>query len=271
VSVDWSAVAVAGSAGGIGAAAAFLIVRRPKERPILFLILSLVFIAALHTAGRYYILEPLNKRRIDEELQQAIAGIPVYQALREFDRIEFDRVAGSLRESLVAGRSHDETVAHARALLSGLVNRYLPHADDAAAAQYVSVFLDELRQLQAHDAELCYRFVYPQGGPAIDLRSYVDEDTRMAELAALAEVIRSAGSRRRDVPTAEDVQADLLIVYQGLRETYGEDVDLLGNPTGPDVDRGKICALLTSFYGNALELPDSSGGRIIRYLFSDNE
>ncbi len=66
------------------------------------------------------------------------------------------------------------------------------------------------------------------------------------------------------------MQPDLLLVYEGLRAAYGEEVDLLGDPTKPDVDREKICALLTSFYDNVLELPDTSGGRIIRYLFSDS-
>ena len=56
-----------------------------------------------------------------------------------------------------------------------------------------------------------------------------------------------------------------------MREIYGEDVDLLGTPTDPGVDQGKICALLTSFYGGVLELPVGSGGQIIRYLFSDSE
>lgn len=269
--MDWTAVALAGSAGGIGAAAAFLIVRRPRRRPILFLVLSLAFIATLHIAGRLYILAPLNEKRIEDDLRQAIADIPVYQALRDYDRVEYDRLTGSLRDSLAAGRSRQETVAMAQALLSGLVNEYLPHADDAAAAHYVGVFVDELRQLRAHDPELCYHFVYPQDGPPVDLREYVDEPTRAAELAALAAVIRAAGSNPRSVPTAADVQADLLLVYQGLRDAYGEDVNLLGDPTAPDVDRGRICALLTSFYTNALELPDSSGGRIIRYLFSDSE
>lgn len=269
--MDWTAVAVAAGAGGIGAALAFLIVRRPKERPMLHLILSLALIGGLYVSGRFFILDPLDEKRIDEEMQQAIAGIPVYRALMEHDRIEYDRLTASLRESLVMGRSRDETIEHARALLSGMVNRYLPHADDVAAARYIEVFVDELRQLQSHDPELCYRFVYPQGGPSVDPVPHVDEETRTAEIAALAEVIRAAGSRRQEVPTAEDVQADLLIVYQRLRETYGDDVDLLGKPTAPDVDRGKICALLTSFYGNALDLPGSAGGRIIRYLFSDNE
>lgn len=269
--VDWIPIAVTAGSGALGAAVAYLIVRRPRQRPLAFLLLSLVLIAALHAAGRLYILDPLEKNRIDAELLQAISDIPVYQALREHDRIEYERLTGSLRQSLIAGRSRAETVARAQALLGGLINNYLPRAGDVAAARYVGVFTNELRQLRAHDADLCYRFVYPQDDGTVDVRAYVDEETRKADIAALAEVIRTAAGDPQPVPTADDVQADLMIVYQGLREVHGEDIALLGNPTAPDVDRAKICDLLTAFYGEVLELPEESGGRIIRYLFSDNE
>jgi len=93
----------------------------------------------------------------------------------------------------------------------------------------------------------------------------------MADVEAMEEVIRTAADDPRDAPAAQEVQEDLLVVYQGLREIYGDDIDLLGRPTEPDVDRAKICELSASFYDRVLELPEGSPGRIIRYLFSDNE
>ena len=88
------------------------------------------------------------------------------------------------------------------------------------------------------------------------------------DLAALAEVIRTAAEQPQPVPNAETGDALLKKLMNDFYTSQGDDAFLLQDPFAPGVDKKKVSKLIASLYREALNLPQEESGLLLRHMLS---
>ena len=140
--------------------------------------------------------------------------------------------------------------------------RYIPHASDEAVIQYVRAMALEIEELAEKNPEVCYRFLFPDRYGSTDVTQYINAETQRVDLAALAEVIRTAAEQPQPVPNGETGDALLKKLMNNFYASQGDDAYLLQDPFAPGVDKKKVSKLIASLYREALNLPQEESGLV---------
>lgn len=266
--MNWISIGIGAAAGLVAALLAHLVVRKPQERKIAYGVVFVVAFVFLNTLARENILPTLNNYYEAEKAEETLLKIPAYQELKQHDPNTYQVMLSGLREGLRKGSSEEELIAQVKTNLGPLIEKRVPYASDQAVVTYMGVVVKELRELNRQDPSLCYRFLFPQQYGAINPQKYLSKQLLSADLAALAEVIRTSATDPQPAPTEQDVAADLEIVVGQLQEQYGDSVSVLQNPQNPSVDKRVACGMIADLYTRVLELPSPRGGRLLRFMLS---
>ncbi len=229
-------------------------------------IVSVVVVVAIWAPGFVSDFIHADERRLEEALQE----LPFYPVLAEYEPKAYEQIKTTVMTAYKRGQTPQQAVAQAREVAVKTLVKYLPRASDDAVREFGFVMLDELDQLTDHP-DACYRFLFPKS-PAkrgsADPVSYIDEDTRMADLEASAEVLRSAKEDPQSAPAAAEGEA--LIAEQGelLYSRYGDALVLLSQRTHRDEDKATLCRMYFSMMNNIMKMPQQKSSKVLRYLLA---
>ena len=228
--------------------------------------LSFVLLQALSSTYIFPVLNAWNQAR---NMETSLLQIPVFQRLKAYDKKTYGILLAEIENSLKKGNDESEIISVVREHIAKLIQQRLPSASDEAVITYMKTMLVEMAELNQLGGDLCFRFIFPQqSGGAIDSTKYLSKRTQEADLAALAEVIRTSAENPQPVPQESDVVSHLDPIYAELVKEHGEEIAMLQNPTGANVDKHKVCVLAADFYTRILKLPTQEGSKVIRFLLS---
>ena len=86
-------------------------------------------------------------------------------------------------------------------------------------------------------------------------------------MVTLAEVIKSARNEK-PVMSSQEAELPLSQLMATLSSRFPNDIEVLNEMDNPNVDRGKACRMTLAMYDEALKMPPSQAGPLLRYLFS---
>jgi hypothetical protein len=224
--------------------------------------------AFLANAGCDSLLARARAHRAESEVQKIFENNPSYKKIAQFDPTVADQMKAAVKDSAAKGESHDVAVGKARGVITGLVAKHVPRASDEAVVGYVSVFMTELDQLAAAGPEVCYGALFPNPASPVNIAKHLDQPTQEADLAALAEVVRTSSESPQQPASEKQLGTVMVQVIQRMGTQHGRDVELLDRLQDPTIDKKKACALVRSLYGNILELPKATSGPVLRAMFS---
>lgn len=228
-----------------------------------------VVVAGLLFMGAHLFITPKLQARYDaSRVDASLSGHAAFAAIKKHDPQTYGRIMSELREGLLKGRSQPELIEFVRAEVTTLVQKHLPRASDDAATEYMRVMVQEMSELRRQGGDLCYRFLFPKPGEALNLTRHVSANTRDADAAALSQVVRTAIVSPQAVPKQSEVAVRIQPVMTALSARYGSDLALLQQPEAPGIDRDKLCSINIDMYTVILQLPIADSGMLIRYLMS---
>ena len=211
--------------------------------------------------------------RDEIQLEEHLQGLPFYPELAKYEPKTYERLKLTLLSAVKAGEPPEKAVMRARLIVAKVLKRNVPYAAGEAVEELGLVFIDELDQLSDHGTA-CYKFLFPNSGPAAgflspaDPMSYLDEEVQLAELNAVAEVLRSASEDPQDEPDGEEGERLLLTQAEKLHGRYGEAVMLLAQTSHQDSDKPTICRMYRSMMNNIMNMPGRDSSTLLRYLLA---
>lgn len=194
--------------------------------------------------------------------------MPAFQAIKRYDPNTYQTILADLRRGLKNGSDESQLTAQLRGHLAPVIEKRLLHSSDEAAAAFVAVMVTETSELKAHGGDLCFRFLFPKGSPPIDGWKYFTKKTQEADSAVLVQVIKTSAERPTPLPPESEVMPNLQPAYDALAKHFGEDVQMLVEPYGAGVDKGKVCDMTIFLYSQLLELPRDVQGKAFRFMLS---
>jgi hypothetical protein len=266
--MNWISVGLAALCGALAALIASLFVRNPKEKRIAYTVVLVVAFAVLQGLSREFIFPDLNAWNEARKVEAALLDVPAYQAIKEYDPKTYDSLLSNMKQSIKKGVDESQIIGIMRGHMIGVVEKRLPHASDEATVSYINVMLTEMSELKNQGDDLCYRFLFPQQAAPLDMQKYVSKQTLKADLSALAQVIKSSAENPQPIPQEVDVMPQLKSIYLELAQEYGNDIAMLEHPAAPDIDRAKVCTMISGLYTRILQLPKDESGKILRFMLS---
>lgn len=267
--MNWIAIGLAAAAGALAAVIASLVVRKPKEKGILYASAFVVLFAALNALAKEFLLPPLSLPFELAKVEQAFLAIPAYQAIKLHDPAAYNAVVADLRSGLKQGLAEDALIGQIKPRIEQVVVQRLPKSSDNAVVGYMKVMVREIRELNRQNPELCYRFLFPQQYGAINIQKHVPKELLDADLSALALVIETSARNPQPLPTEAEVGADLELAVTALLDIHGEAaVAALQNLHDPAVSKATGCTLTADLYDQILALPAERSGKVLRFMLS---
>lgn len=267
--MNWISIGLAALSGVLAAIIANLIVRNPKERRSAYVVAFVIFFALLQGLSREYIFPDVNAWNQSRKAESELLEIPAFQAIKQYDPQTYENLLSDIKRAIKSGSSDGSQITGmVRDRISGLVQKRLPHASDEAVASYMNVMLTEIDELNAHGGDLCYRFLFPQQSEPFDGRKYFSKQTQEADLAALANIIKTSAENPQPIPPENDVIPKLQPIFADLATEHGDDIVMLQNPGAANVDKAKVCSMAAGLYARILKLPPSESGTILRFMLS---
>jgi hypothetical protein len=266
--VNWINIAAAVTIGFISGAVAYFIAKKyPTRRILIFAIPVLVFIA-LSALTKFLVIPPLHLWTSQREIEKSLSQIAACEVIAKYDLKAYEEIRREILKSLKNKESHDEAIGRARKRVAELVPGYIPRASDDAILRYMKAMVKEMEELAGKNPELCYQFLFPQKYGAVDVTQHLTPETQREDLAALAEVIRTAVQQPQPLPDPAAAETLLKSTLSQFSQDHGEDTLFLKDPFAAGIDKGKACSLIAALYQEVLKLPERESSLVLRYMLS---
>ncbi|QXI23534.1 hypothetical protein HU724_004470 [Pseudomonas iranensis] len=266
----WINIAVGAVCGAVASGIVHVFTRKLKTKRN-YSVITLIIMAALFALSRQFITPHINDYYNSAHLEDSLLKNPAYSAIKQYDPTTYNNILSQLDLATKEGKSQDEAVALVHASIVALIQKRIPYASDEAVATYMKVMVQELKELQRAGNKLCYGFLFPQRREAFDMSKYISTSTSQADQKALVEVIKSSSVAPQSIPTERDVLPLLQPILIELIGKYGDIVSILENAEALGVDKAKVCDMTIVLYDRVLQLPPSQGGKVIRFMFGQNQ
>jgi len=266
--MDWIEIVVIVMAGVIPAVAAYLTSKRLKKGRIVPIVVFILFFVGLGALVKQSVIPAIHVWKSQREIDQSLSQISAYQYIAKYDSKAYQQIRSEILDSIKKGEGQGQATARGRKVVAAFVSKYIPRASDEAVIRYMNAMVQEIEELANKDPEICYRFLFPERYETPDIPQNLKPDTQRADLAALADVIRTATEQPQPEPDQKKSGESLKRVMNAFHQTHGDEALLLKDPFAPGIDKGKVCSLIASFYKEVLNLPKEEGGMVLRYMLS---
>ncbi len=251
----------------LGIFAALLARRFTSKRSVSLTVFVFSFIL-FSFLSKQFLIPVIHAWKVERQVERSLSEISAFQHIAKYDPLVYQRIKTELVDSIRNGESQEQAAVRARQAVGGLVVRYISLAADEAVVRYVKAMTLEIEELAEKNPEVCYRFLFPNRYGSADVTPYINAETQRADLAALAEVIRTAAEQPQPAPNAETGDALLKKLMNKFYASQGDDAYLLSDPFAPGIDKKRVCKLIASLYREALSFPQEESGLLLRYMLS---
>jgi len=266
--MDWITIMVLVMAGVISAVAAFLTPKRLRKGRIVPIIIFILFFVGLGVLVKQWVSPVIHVWKSQREVEKSLLQVSAYQYISKYDPKAYQQIRDEILDSIKNGESQGQTTARGRKVVAAFVSKYIPLASDEAVIRYMDAVAREIEELADKDPEICYQFLFPERYGTADIPQNLKPGTQRADLAALADVIRTAAEQPQPEPDQKKGEESLKWVMNAFHQTHGDEALLLRDPFAPGIDKGKVCRLIASFYKEVLNLPKEERGMVLRYMLS---
>jgi hypothetical protein len=203
------------------------------------------------------------------QTESELLKLPVYQAIKDYEPAVYAQIKQAILTAIVNKSPKELMWSQTRPLLAAVIERRSKTASDEALQQLSTVIVDVVTTLHARGDVTCFQVLFPQAGPAIDIRGILGEDAAQRELAAQTAIIRSSATAPQPTPLEADVAGVLKTVVAPLQAKYTNvELAMLEKPGAAGVDKRKICEMTVDLYREVLKLPKQESGKLLRFMIS---
>lgn len=225
-----------------------------------------VAVTATVVIGVNLISPPLQAQYAISNVEENLLKQPAYAAMKKHEPEAYQRIMDILQEGLKADKPVADIQVAARSVLSDLIEKRIPVADDAVVVDYMKVSMRELREIHAGSDDACYTFLNPTSGKPFDVTKRVSSATMEADGRALAAVIESAATAPQPRVNLAEYEVSFVKVVEKLQAKYGDDLAMLDKLQTALPAKRRVCEMTADLYDEIFAMPPDQAGKITRAM-----
>lgn len=253
--------AVSGALGGAVGWLAARLVAPPGTKPERHRIVLIAFVVLGLQLSRTFVSPAITHWKEMRDFDAFLASDTLFSTVLADHPDLRGQLRKAVSEGLRSGR-RDEAVAGSRAILMGVLPRYLARANGDSVIEFSRTLVGTLEVLRARDPEQCYQYLFPSKGGSVKL----PEDQAKRLLEAIRTVVVN-GSKQGDLPPNSGA-SDATRAIADVSSKLGPGLDALKEPQGPGSDHSKVCSATIDLYSGVLALPPEKAGPALRWMFA---
>jgi hypothetical protein len=265
----WIDILMAGLVAGLSCLIASLVVKKPKERRLVFAGVLLLCFIPTHFLYTKFIRPEIVAWYHQRTVENALLELPLYKEIKNYDPQSYQLIRREIFAAIKRGQP-DDAVSKVRPILFQIGMRYIPLASDDALTNCIGALVRTMDELTQIDPMLTYKWLFPKQYGYVRADKYVKKETTQAMLNSLAEVIRTGASNPVVVKDFGEAETHLEKIRSVLFGKYGKELQVLSDLHSPRIDRKKACQLMIDIYDEVLKLPKRESCIVLRYLFKDH-
>jgi hypothetical protein len=258
--MDWISIGVAAVLGAIGGLLGALVGRMFGSKSA-GLVAAVVLIALSQQVNRSFVQPRLAPWRTE----QALLGMPAYQAVKEIDPDTYDELLTIVNQGRRTGAAASEVMSDMQEIMNAKIPEYVAGGTDDAVIAYYESVVRRLEEIGQHNLQTCHRVA--QGLPVGDIREYLSDETQQSAMDAPEALVLSTAEGASSSYGRNDAESDLSWVGSEVIENES-DARLLQQKQGR-VDWKRSCELHIALYETIMELEPNRSAGLLRYLASE--
>lgn len=131
----------------------------------------------------------------------------------------------------------------------------------------MKAMIAEVEHLYQSGGDKCHTYLFPTEGKALEAKDLTPELVQ-ADLAALAEVLRTALVSPQPFPTDEAYEAAVSKSFARYLQANSAELAALPEPKATEQERRRVCKASTAMYQEIFKLPTPQAGTVIRYFLA---
>lgn len=238
-----------------------------SQKLALFLSFLLLFIGNFYYFG---MLLPQQQR--DDRLtaaEQRLASLPVYRTIKAQQPGLYQKLDREFIQALQEGNSEKQALERLRPSLADLLNQRISYASNAQLHDYMTVALEEMKVIRQKNAELCFKYLFPQVEGGVNTAEILPQALIDKEMTSLDSFLLNSHGAEQPVDAARG-RADLQVIVRSLYDKWGTALQTLNTPAEAGVDRTKLCDMTIDLYHSVLALPVNQSGEVLRIILDGN-
>lgn len=206
---------------------------------------------------------------IEYQADKALSQTAAFEQIKRWDPEAYAQMKRAAVSSMRRGESPARLQGGVRAVVAGVVKKYIPHASDEALLDYLRITMEEVAQVNAKDPDAAYAMLFGND-MNFDMTKYVDEKTQQRDVAALAEIIRTGVAKEAGYQNNERATRLLQNLVQQFRSDVGADAELLALAVqGGGGDKRRTVDMTIELYRRVLAMRTDQAAQVFRLMLAN--
>lgn len=202
-----------------------------------------------------------------EKIATDLVKVPIFRTIRVKFPDQFDAMVDQYLESILKGKTQQETLEILRSKLLPFLISLIPQADDDVLIDYNRVLIDQYSFLSTKNASACY--FYASGtSPAANYSAEFSNDLLQRELEVNERIVRTATTRPSTSPAVVNALFAKLrkaLMAKGLTDA---DFRMLKSDNVDRSRHAQYCRASILFFRGISDLPFQESATVLRSIFA---
>jgi len=199
----------------------------------------------------------------DKDIDAMMSKKPVFARLKEMQPEVYEQMLIDFKRVLSSGKSEGEAAAVIGEAVAGLLTKYTPSASDEALLAMRDYWIEVLLKYKDSHPRQCIAVFT---GEKINFARALPNWSPAKMSKVIDDVVMSGAGQDRVAIDTLGAQEDLEEIFEQLRDTFGDDVAMLEDPTLWRDNPEQACELLVAYYQQIASLPDQRDANLLRYI-----
>lgn len=272
--MNWTHVLLAGYIGAVIAIVVGVFRKKGWIGKAAGAVIFVVAIIAWNLFDVHYLIPRENPdfgKTEEQQFESAMSTMPTFQVLKEQDPTFWQHIRDMSAQMKREGKSQQQVIDAIQPQILQLQMARLQQAPDANVIEYMKINLEQIAAAKKSGDDVCYRFLFPAVKGGINPVKIISKELLTRRTESDARMMRAAYGPNKHTVTPQEKQqalADMQSIGPTLIQRYGQDVEIMSDPTKGVGKEGVACDIVQGFWTLILALPEANAAGAIRLAVS---
>ena len=272
--MNWAHVILAGYIGAVIAVIVGVFRKKGWVGKIAGAVIFVVAIIGWNLFDVHYLIPRMSPdygQTEEQKFESAMMAMPTFQVIKEQDPEFWQHILELSVQMKKAGKGQQEIIDAIQPQILQLQMAPLQQAPDANVVEYMKINLEQIAEAKNSGDDVCFRFLFPAVKGGINPVKVISHEVLARRTESDARMMRAAYGPNKHTVTPQEKQqalADMQTIGPALVQRYGQDIDIMSDPS-KGVGKEKVaCQLVQDFWSQVLALPEVNAAGVVRLALS---
>lgn len=272
--MNWAHVILAGYIGAVIAVIVGVFRKKGWVGKIAGAVIFVVAIIGWNLFDVHYLIPRMSPdygQTEEQKFESAMMAMPTFQVIKEQDPAFWQHILELSVQMKKAGKGQQEIIDAIQPQILQLQMARLQQAPDANVVEYMKINLEQIAEAKNSGDDVCFHFLFPAVKGGINPVKVISHEVLARRTESDARMMRAAYGPNKHTVTPQEKQqalADMQTIGPALVQRYGQDIDIMSDPS-KGVGKEKVaCQLVQDFWSQVLALPEVNAAGVVRLALS---